>query len=91
LRGGLRCNAPGLWQKSKFLDANKDMADGGSPRPASRQRPFAGAQRIYGWRLWPAATDSDIFLITAGSSAKTRRIAGWILSIENVTLFVQIP
>src|SRR5881409_1676816 len=77
----------GLVAEIQILDANKDMADG-EALDLLHGSAFAGDQRIYAGD-YTRASDSDIFLITAGLRRKPDE-SRLDLIHRNVALFVQI-
>ena len=81
----LQCS--GLVSEIQVLDANKDMAEG-EALDLLHGSAFAGDQRIYSGD-YTRATDSDIFLITAGLRRKPDESRLDLIN-RNVALFVQI-
>jgi len=81
----LQCG--GLAAEIQILDANKDMADG-EALDLLHGSAFAADQKIYSGD-YARATDSDIFLITAGLRRKPDESRLDLIN-RNVTLFVQI-
>jgi len=77
----------GLVSEIQILDANKDMADG-EALDLLHGSAFAGDQRIYAGD-YTRASDSDIFLITAGLRRKPDESRLDLIN-RNVVLFVQI-
>ena len=77
----------GLVAEIQLLDANKDMADG-EALDLLHGTAFAGDQRIYS-DDYARATDSDLYLITAGLRRKPDESRLDLIN-RNVTLFVQI-
>src|SRR2546421_4009881 len=77
----------GLVAEIQILDANKDLADG-EALDLLHGSAFAGDQRIYSGD-YTRATDSDLFLITAGLRRKPDESRLDLIS-RNVTLFAQI-
>src|SRR5438552_8609181 len=71
----------------QILDANKDLADG-EALDLLHGSAFAGDQRIYSGD-YTRATDSDLFLITAGLRRKPDESRIDLIN-RNITLFVQI-
>ena len=81
----LQCGA--VASEIQILDANKDMADG-EALDLLHGAAFAGDQRIYSGD-YNRATDSDIFLITAGLRRKPDESRLDLIN-RNVALFLQI-
>ncbi|HZR20006.1 MAG TPA: lactate/malate dehydrogenase family protein [Verrucomicrobiae bacterium] len=81
----LQCS--GLVTEIQILDANKDMAEG-EALDLLHGNAFAGDQRIYAGD-YARATDSDLFLITAGLRRKPDESRLDLIN-RNVALFVQI-
>src|SRR5947209_8829316 len=81
----LQCG--GLVAEIQILDANKDMAEG-EALDLLHGSALAGDQRIYAGD-YARATDSDIFLITAGLRRKPDESRLDLIN-RNVALFVQI-
>lgn len=77
----------GLVTEIQIIDANKDMAEG-EALDLLHGNAFAGEQRIYAGD-YARATDSDLFLITAGLRRKPDESRLDLLN-RNVALFVQI-
>ena len=77
----------GLVAEIQILDANKDMAHG-EALDLLHGSAFAGDQRIYAGD-YARASDSEIFLITAGLRRKPDESRLDLIN-RNVTLFVQI-
>src|SRR5256884_1276152 len=77
----------GLVAEIQILDANKDLAEG-EALDLLHGSAFAGDQRIYAGD-YSRATDSDLFLITAGLRRKPDESRLDLIN-RNVTLFVQI-
>lgn len=81
----LQCG--GLVSEIQILDANKDMAEG-EALDLLHGSAFAGDQKIYAGD-YNRASDSDIFLITAGLRRKPDESRLDLIN-RNVALFVQI-
>src|SRR2546421_2624672 len=81
----LQCG--GLVSEIQILDANKDLAEG-EALDLLHGSSFAGDHRIYAGD-YSRASDSDIFLITAGLRRKPDESRLDLIN-RNVTLFVQI-
>src|SRR5881398_1733957 len=81
----LQCG--GLVSEIQILDANKDLAEG-EALDLSHGSALAGDHKIYA-ADYARATDSDIFLITAGLRRKPEESRLDLIN-RNVTLFVQI-
>src|SRR5438477_8583788 len=81
----LQCG--GLVAEIQLLDANKELADG-EALDLYHGSAFAGDHKIYAGD-YGRATDSDIFLITAGLRRKPEESRLDLIN-RNVTLFVQI-
>src|SRR5256714_3996599 len=77
----------GLVAEIQILDANKDLADG-EALDLLNGSAFAGDQRIYSGD-YARATDSDLFLITAGLRRKPDESRLDLIN-RNVALFTQI-
>jgi L-lactate dehydrogenase len=77
----------GLVAQIQLLDANKDMADG-EALDLLHGSAFAGDQKIYSGD-YARASDSDLFLITAGLRRKPDESRLDLIN-RNVALFVQI-
>jgi L-lactate dehydrogenase len=77
----------GLVTEIQILDANKDMAEG-EALDLLHGNAFAGDQRVYAGD-YARATDSDLFLITAGLRRKPDESRLDLIN-RNVALFVQI-
>src|SRR6476660_3141794 len=81
----LQCGA--LVSEIQLLDANKDLAEG-EALDLYHGSAFAGDHKIYAGD-YARASDSDIFLITAGLRRKPEESRLELIN-RNVTLFVQI-
>src|SRR5262245_19963791 len=77
----------GLISEIQILDANKEMAEG-EALDLLHGTAFAGDQKVYAGD-YTRATDSDIFLITAGLRRKPEESRLDLIN-RNVVLFVQI-
>ena len=77
----------GLVAEIQLLDANKDMADG-EALDLLHGSAFAGDQKIYSGD-YTRASDSDLFLITAGLRRKPDESRLDLIN-RNVVLFVQV-